>query len=90
MAGQSLQQAPYSFLEDLHSPNLHSQPEELNEIAADPQANLSDSDPSSDSESEPEQDAIAKLNNESISNDNASSGLTVRAVRLDYLKVNRA
>lgn len=70
-------QAPYSFLEDLNSPNLHSQlsPEELDEIAADPNANPSESDSSSSSDSE--QDEVANANDESISNEKASSGLTV-------------
>ena len=49
---------------------------ELNEIAADPEANLSDSESSSSSESE--QDEVSKVDEQFISNENASSGLTVR------------
>jgi hypothetical protein len=72
LAGPSSLQAPYSFLEDLNSPNLLSQAE-LDEIVADPKANVSDSSSSSDSE----QDEVAKVNEEFLSNENASSGLTV-------------
>jgi 20S proteasome alpha/beta subunit len=71
LAGPTLSlQASYSFLEDLNSPNLSQA--ELNEIAADPKADLSESDSSNDSESE-----VAKVNEEFISNEKASSGLTV-------------
>jgi hypothetical protein len=68
-------QAPYSFSNDLNSPNLLSE-EELNELAADPNANLSGSD-SSSSDSDSDQDEVSKANDEVISNENASSGLTV-------------
>jgi hypothetical protein len=73
-----LVQAPYSFLEDLNSPNLLGEAE-LNEIAADPNANISDSD-SSKSNSDSEQDEVAKADDEYISNENTSSGLTVSIV----------
>jgi hypothetical protein len=46
--------------------------EELDEIAGDPNANLSESDSNSESELE-----VAKVHEEFISNENASSGLTV-------------
>jgi hypothetical protein len=68
-------QAPYIFFDDLNSPNLLSQ-EELNELAADPKANLSESD-SSSRDSESEQNEVTKANDEVFSNENASSGLTV-------------
>jgi hypothetical protein len=68
-----LEQASYSFLDDLNSPNLDGQAE-LDELAADPMANLSESNSSTSSS---ESDEAAKVNEESISNENASSGLTV-------------
>lgn len=68
-------QAPYSFYDDLNSTNMFSQTEH-DEMAADPKANLIESD-SSSSGSESEQDEVAKSNEELISNENASSGLTV-------------
>ena len=51
-------------------------------MATDPKANLSGSDSSSDTESEHDQvasehDQVAKVDEEFISNENASSGLTV-------------
>jgi hypothetical protein len=76
-------QASYSFLEDLNSPNLHAvhgQPSQadISEMIADPTANLSDSSSHSDSE----QDEIRKVNEEFISNEHASSGLTVGVLLL--------
>jgi hypothetical protein len=68
-------QAPYSFFDDLNSPNLLSQ-EELNELAADPKDNLSESD-SSSRDSEYEKNEVTKANDEVFSNENASSSLTV-------------
>jgi hypothetical protein len=78
LTGPGQASSSYSFLEDLNSVNLdsHQSQAELDEIAADPKANLSESD-SSPSSSESEKDEVAKVNDEFISNENASSGLTV-------------
>jgi hypothetical protein len=81
LADPSLLQAPYSFLDDLNSPNLLSQAE-LDEIAGDPDANAGVSESNSSNNSESDQDEVAKVHEEFISNENASSGLTVC---LDYL-----
>jgi hypothetical protein len=57
---------------------------ELNEIAADPKGNTISGSDSSNSNSESEQDEITKANDELISNENASSGLTVC---IDYFRL---
>jgi hypothetical protein len=75
-----LSQAPYSFTEELNSDNLHSQlsQEELNEIAADSNANNPQNDTShSSSDSDRDDSEAARENEDFFSKENASSGLTV-------------
>jgi hypothetical protein len=84
-----ISQARYSFIEDLNSPNLlsHLTQEEINEIDSDPKANepnlqvYESTGNSSHSNSDTEQEEVAKGNEEFFSNENAGSGLMVS---LDY------